>query len=100
MLAAVGLTPYAINALVERRRMAPLTDQQLAELLTMTGAPQGRLRLQANSIFTLRATARLRLSNGQPGDLKRTVAAQVKYMPIGTEPPIHVLRWYDSAWSN
>ncbi len=100
VLAAVGLTPYAINALLERRRYGPLTDPQLAEFARDTGAPQNRLRTGGNSIALLRATARLRLANGQPGDLKRTVAAQVKYMPYGYESPIHILRWYDTAWSN
>ncbi len=100
VLAAVGLTPYAISALVERRRVAPLTAQQLFPFLQSIDAPLGRLRVEGNSIATLRATARLRLENGQLGDLKRTVAAQVKFMPIGTDPPIHILRWYDMAWSN
>ena len=45
------------------------------------------LRVEGNSIVTMRATARLRLPDGQLSDLKRTVAAQVKYMPPG----------YDSA---
>ena len=44
-------------------------------------------------------TARLRLPNGQYSDLRRTVAAQVKFMPDGFDAPIHVLRWYDAAWS-
>ena len=52
-----------------------------------------------NSIFTMRATARLRLQNGQLSDLKRTVAALVKYMPVGYDAPIHILSWYDMAWS-
>jgi hypothetical protein len=24
----------------------------------------------------------------------------VKYMPVGYDSPIHILRWYDTAWSN
>ena len=51
----------------------------------------------------MRATARVRAANGQLSDLKRTVAAQVKYMPAGYDSPIHILRWYDttfSTWSN
>jgi hypothetical protein len=42
-------------------------------------APRRRLwRVGGNSIFTMRATARLHLQNGQLSDLKRTVAALVK----------------------
>jgi general secretion pathway protein K len=100
VLAAVGLPPYAINALMQRRRFAPLTEQQLIPFLQSVGAPLDRLRVQGNSMFTLRATAQLRLANGQLSDLKRTVAAQVKFMPAGLEPPVHILRWYDTAWSN
>jgi len=28
------------------------------------------------------------------------VGAQVKYMPPGYDSLIHILRWYDTAWSN
>jgi general secretion pathway protein K len=52
-----------------------------------------------NAIVTFRSTARLRLSNGQFSDMRRTVGAQVKYMPWGSETPYYVLRWYDTAWS-
>jgi hypothetical protein len=48
----------------------------------------------------MRATARLRLDNGQLSSLRRTVAAMVKYMPQGYDAPIHILRWYDTAWSD
>jgi hypothetical protein len=50
-------------------------------------------------MYTLRATARLRLSDGKLSDLRRTVAALVKFnlpgntdqKPVGFE----VVRWYD-----
>jgi general secretion pathway protein K len=99
VLAAVGLTPFAINALLERRKLSPLTDGQLSEFMLSIGAPRDRLRVEGNSIVILRATARPRLPNGALSDLKRTVAARVKYMPDGYDSPIHILRWYDSAWS-
>lgn len=100
VLAAIGLSPDAINTLVEHRRLAPLTQQQLSEFLPLAGAAGGRLRVGGNSMFTLRSTARLRVSDGQLSDLRRTVAAQVKYMLDRDEVPIHLLRWYDTAWSN
>jgi general secretion pathway protein K len=100
VLAAVGLAPDAVNALVARRRLAPFTEQQLGAFLASIGAPVGRLRIGANSIVLLRATAQLRLANGQLSDLKRTVAAQVKYMPPQYNEPLHFLRWYDNAWSH
>jgi len=99
VLAAIGLGPDAINALLQRRRMAPFTEPQLFSFLQAMGVSTGRLRVEGNSIVTMRATARLRLPNGQLSDLKRTVAAQVKYMRAGQDPPVHILRWYDTAWS-
>ena len=100
VLAAIGLTPFAIQALVEHRRSAPFTQQQLGDFLQSVGVSSNRLRVEGHSIVTMRATARLRLPNGQLSDLRRTVGAQVKYMPVGYDSPIHILRWYDTAWSN
>jgi general secretion pathway protein K len=96
VLAAIGLSPLAIQTLLQRRRGGPLTQEQLGDF----GAGSNRLRVEGHSIVTLRATARLRLDNGQLSDLRRTVGAQVKYMPVGYDSPIHILRWYDTAWSN
>ena len=53
----------------------------------------------SNSRNCCRALARLGLQNGQLSDSKRTVAALVKYMPVGYDAPIHILSWYDMAWS-
>jgi len=100
VLAAIGLAPFAIQALVERRRSAPFTQPQLNDFLQSIGVGSNRLRVEGRSIVTVRATARLRLANGQLSDLRRTVGAQVKYMPVGYDSPIHILRWYDTAWSN
>ena len=100
VLAAIGLPPAAIQALVERRRSAPLTQQQLNDFVQSAGPGSNRLRVEGHSMVTVRATARLRLANGQLSDLRRTVGALVKYMPVGYDSPIHILRWYDTAWSN
>ncbi len=99
-LAALGVTPDVIQLLLRLRRAAPLTQERLNQLAPMLGPAAQFLRLEGNSIITMRATARVRLANGQLSDMKRTVAAQVKYMPSGYTPPIHILRWYDTTWSN
>ena len=99
VLAAMGLTPATIAALVARRQAAPFTTRDLLPFLQGLGAPATGLRVGGNSIVTFRATARLRLQNEQLSDLRRTVAAQVKYLPAGYDAPFHVLRWYDTAWS-
>ena len=100
VLAAVGLSPFAVNALVERRRRAPLTTEQLSEFLASVDASGARLRVEGNSIVTFRATARLKVAGGKLSDLRRTVGAMVKYMPPHYDSTIHILRWYDTAWSN
>jgi general secretion pathway protein K len=100
VLAAIGLNPMAVNALVERRARAPLKDNELGGFLGGMGAPMERLRTEGYSMVTFRATARLRLPNGQLSDMRRTVGAQVKYMQPNSKSAIDVLRWYDTAWSN
>jgi hypothetical protein len=100
VLAALGLTPDGVQLLLRQRRMAPLTPERLGQLAPLLGPGGQMLRLEGNSILTIRATARVRLANGQLSDMKRTVAAQVKYMPAGYATPIHILRWYDTTWSN
>ena len=99
VLAAIGVTPQALQAILQRRQAGPITDQQLGSLLGSLGV-SAPLRVGGNSIVTMRATGQLRLNGGKLSDLKRTVAAQVKYMPQGFDSPIHILRWYDTAWSN
>lgn len=99
VLAALGVPPDAIAGLVARRRATPfLNDTELNQYLQSAGAAASRLRVGGNSIWTLRATARLRLSNGQLSDMRRTVAGLVKFMPPGYDYPYHILRWYDTAW--
>jgi general secretion pathway protein K len=101
VLSAIGLTPDGIQILLSQRRAEPLTPDRLAQLTPMLGSGAQFLRLQSNSMLTIRATARVRLPNGQLSDMRRTVAATVKYMPYGAyDPPLHILRWYDTTWSN
>lgn len=100
VLAAVGVPPFAIQALVARRQQAPLTQGELAEFLASAGVAGSRLRVEGNWIATMRATARLVRPDGKLSDLKRTVAAQMRYQQPGSKYAIDVLRWYDTAWSN
>jgi general secretion pathway protein K len=95
VLASLGLTEGQVQAIVERRRTQPFSPGS-----DLGAFGSGRLRVGGNSIFTLRATARLRLQNGQLSDLRKTVAAMVKFMPPGYEAPYHIMRWYDNAWRN
>jgi len=98
VMAAVGVEPAAIEAIVEHRMAFP-NDEHMLEFANSVGAG-GRLRAEGNAMVTFRSTARLRLSNGQLSDMRRTVGAQVKFMVFGSPTPYDVLRWYDTAWSN
>jgi general secretion pathway protein K len=99
VLAAVGLAPYGIAAVLARRNARPITPEDLVSLAEIAGPAASRLRLGGNTIFTFRATAQPRLPDGRLSDLRRTVAAQVKYMAKGPEP-FHVLRWYGAPGSD
>ncbi len=98
VLAAIGIAPDAVSAIVGRRRIQPFANaQEVGEFAPGGGPGFGRLRMGGNSIFTVRSTARILLPNGQFSDLRRTAAATVKFMPTGNEPKIQILRWYDNA---
>jgi len=100
VLYSLGMPEAGIQALVAERNIKPLDDAKLGQMRELFGPAASFLRLEGNTIVTIRATARVRLPNGQLSDLKRSVAAVVKYMPTGYDSPIHILRWYDTAWSN
>jgi hypothetical protein len=100
VLAAIGIPPDSIPAIVARRQLQPFkTVQELTDFAPGGGEAFGRLRVGGNSIFTFRSTARLLLQNGQFSDLRRTVAATVKFLPIDETPTLQILRWYDNAWT-
>ncbi len=101
VLAAIGVPPHAIQMILARRSRIPFrNDGEVEGFVQATGAPGGRLRAGGNSIFTLRATARIRRDDGTLGDLQRSVAAMVKFMPPGYDATHQILRWYDQVWKN
>jgi general secretion pathway protein K len=100
VLFALGMPEAGIRAVVAQRSIAPLDGNRLATLTPLLGPAGPMLRVDGNSIVTIRSTGRVRLPNGQLSDLKRTVAAVVKYMPPDYDSFIHILRWYDVAWTN
>ncbi len=97
-LAAIGIPPETIAAILEARRHDFIRDdQQLAAI--GQGAPGfERLSTASGSIVTLRATARLRRQDGGVSPEGRSVAAVVKLGPRPSAERYHVLRWYDNAW--
>jgi general secretion pathway protein K len=97
LLVSLGITPEAAQRIVELRQAAPVRD--IKELGPLVGPAARQLRVGGSSIYTIRSTARLRLPNGTFSDLRRTVAAQVKFLWPGNVPRYHVLRWWDQATS-
>lgn len=98
VLATIGILPEGINAIVQRRHAAPFrTPQEIAAISPIAGPMAARLSVGGATIYTFRATARLRLPDGRPSDLSRTVSAMFKFhtKPVNT-PPVEVLRWYDN----
>lgn len=97
-LAAVGVPPDAIQAILQIRRAMPFrTMQQVMAFASPMGQAGARLTLGQGTITTIRATARVRLPNGQLSDLRRTVAGLVKFAPVTKDAPYHILRWYDQG---
>ena len=100
LLLSLGIPPAAVSRIVEMRGVRPFRD--LNDVMPLVqGAPGAdRLGTGGKTIWTLRATARLKLPGGALGDLRRSVAAVIKMMDrTEADPPYHILRWYDDAWS-
>jgi general secretion pathway protein K len=97
---AIGLAPGDAAAIVKGRVAHPILDpKELAGIAPSFGPAGMRLRIGGQTMFTLRATARLRRTDGKLSDLRRTIAALVKFnFPGNTQrkpPGFEVLRWFD-----
>jgi len=99
VLAAVGLRPDQVATVVEARAARPFRlPDQIRSMGLGEGPAAGRLRIGGGSIYTLRATARLRTDGGGLSDLRRSVAATVKLLGYSGGQPHHVLRWQENVW--
>jgi hypothetical protein len=97
LMVAIGVPPDAVAAIVAHRRTQAFKDLNDVRAL---GAPTGRLGVGGNFIWTLRASARLKRPDGSASEVVRTASATVKLVDRKRfEVPVHVLRWYDDAWS-
>jgi general secretion pathway protein K len=99
-LQAVGLDPASAAAIVKNRAQHPILDyRELGAITQSLGAVGYRLRIGGQTIFTLRATARIKRPDGSLSDMRRTSGALVKFNfpgnPQNKTPGIEVLRWYD-----
>ncbi|MGA2877344.1 MAG: hypothetical protein ABSG13_00165 [Bryobacteraceae bacterium] len=98
VMVAVGVAPDTAAAIVALRRIAPIGNMGQLAAFSNGGRGMSRLSMTNGTILTLRATAQLRLPNGQLSDLHRTVSAMVKLLApeLHENPPYHIMRWYDN----
>jgi len=103
VMMAVGISPSAAAAIAALRRVAPIRNLGQLSPFRDGSAGFGRLGFERGTAATLRATAQLRLPNGQLSDVRRSVSALVEFLtpesPLyqpGAQP-YQILRWYDDA---
>jgi general secretion pathway protein K len=96
LLEAMGMTAETAASIVARRQTRPFENSQ-----EFGGTLPPRIALGTGfSIYTLRASARLRRPDGTYSEVVRTSAATIKlFDPRKSQQALHILRWYDDAWS-
>jgi general secretion pathway protein K len=99
-LQAVGLSASDADAIVKNRAQHPILDsKEFVEIVRSLGPPGNRLLMGGQTMYTLRATARLKVAGGKLSDLRRTVSALVKlYFPGNNERKpfgFEIVRWFD-----
>ncbi len=99
-LQAIGLSLDDARAIAQRRAVQPFdTYAALNDLQKELGPVGTRLSLGGQTMFTLRATARLKQPDGKLSDLRRTVAALVQFsFPGNTKNKpagYQVVRWFE-----
>lgn len=100
LLASLGVPWEQVHAFVAERERAPLLNNgELGRIAPLVGPALGRLTVASHSMYTMRATARVRLPDGRLSDVSRTVAAQVKFRLPEQPPAYQILRWDDQAFS-
>jgi general secretion pathway protein K len=108
VMQAIGIAPDVAAAIAALRRTGPIRNMGQLAPFRNGGRGMGRLTMQPVKIgesqaVTLRATAQLKLSNGQLSDVHRTVSELVMFLDPDSgllkpgQPPYHVMRWYENA---
>lgn len=95
LLEAMGMPAEETAAIVARRQSQPFGVSPGMGPLPPRIAPYNGF-----TIYTLRASARLRRPDGTYSEVVRTAAATIKlFDPTKAPRPMDILRWYDDAWS-
>jgi general secretion pathway protein K len=98
LMEAIGVPPDSIAQILKYRYIRPFRGLGEAGGL---GISAPGMTVGGNLMWTLRATARLRRPDGSPSDVIRTSSATIKLLDPkrNFQMPLHVLRYYDDAWS-
>ena len=99
VMQAIGISPSAVAAIVALRKNVTIRSMEELAAFRDSGPGFSRLGTTGGTFATLRATARLRLSNGQLSDLQRSVSAMIKFFGFDHDPPYQIMRWYDNAYT-
>jgi len=95
LMIALGVPAPAADAIVRLRQQQPILDfQAVAPLL---GPAAARFRIGGDNIFTLRASARLRLPDGRLSDARRTAAMTLQLRSTIAPDGFRILSWEDSV---
>jgi len=81
VMAAAGVPPAAIEAVVALRRQGPIMADQLRNLAGILGPAARSFVIGGDKIYTIRATARIRKPNGGLSEVRRTAAMTVLLSP-------------------
>ena len=94
LLVSVGIPQRAVAEIQRLKSLRPLRREDLQRIQEIAGPEGYRLRTGGNTIYTIRATARLRMADGKLGDVRRTVSATVKfYQDYRRSQKYQILRW-------
>jgi type II secretory pathway component PulK len=97
---AVGLSVSDAAEIVKYRvENHGITAAQLVAIKQSIGPSAQRIGIGGQTIFTLRATARIKQPDGKLSDMRRTVSAQIRFalngLPAANASGIEILRWFD-----
>ena len=95
VLAAVGLGEQEVNAVLQAREAQPFRTRDQLRAVVTEDEVRARLVIGGGPLYTLRATARLRLADGTLSDLSRSAGAMVMLGGSGYGSAGRVLRWHD-----
>jgi general secretion pathway protein K len=98
LLVGLGFSPQVASEIVAKR---PFKTMEQVTAAAGGNPAVSKLSLARGIIWTVRATARLKLPNGTLSDLARTVAATVTFHRNyeAEDPPYRVLRWREEPWT-